>query len=234
MAAVSEKEAKKALRKQIKDKVSALGKGTISAQSKQAQSIILSIPQYKDAKRIGIYLSMPKSEAQTDLLIQDAFRADKKVFVPYLHSVPTQSDGKKRKIMEMLRLNSLKEYESLAHDSWGIPSLGSGSVGRRENAMGAKGFASSEDGSDGANEGLDLIVVPGVAFDREGARTGHGAGFYDAFLSRFCADGTNNKPYLVGLCLAEQLLGPGQIVMQDHDWTVDAVAVGDGGLHVRQ
>jgi 5-formyltetrahydrofolate cyclo-ligase len=35
----------------------------------------------------------------------------------------------------------------------------------------------------GAEE-LDLVVVPGVAFDRDGNRIGYGRGFYDRLLSR--------------------------------------------------
>jgi 5-formyltetrahydrofolate cyclo-ligase len=31
---------------------------------------------------------------------------------------------------------------------------------------------------------LDVVVVPGVAFDREGGRVGYGAGFYDRLLGR--------------------------------------------------
>ncbi len=44
-----------------------------------------------------------------------------------------------------------------------------------------------------------LCLVPGIAFDREGNRIGHGCGYYDRFLSK--------NPNLVtwGICYKEQL-----------------------------
>ncbi|KAI7237007.1 hypothetical protein KC330_g3428 [Hortaea werneckii] len=157
---------------------------------------------------------------------------------------------KKRKMrMEMLKLNSLEEFELLERDSWGIPSLPPPSLAGRENARGGfgpesrpyrpgeeereEGKGKSEDGNEvveGNGGGLDLIVVPGVAFDRGMARMGHGAGFYDGYLTRLVTEGRHRKPFLVGLCLAEQVLEPGRILMEDWDWRVDAVATGDGRL----
>jgi 5-formyltetrahydrofolate cyclo-ligase len=246
--------AKKALRKETKARLSSLDEATIAAQSKEAQNVLLNLSQYKKATSLSIYLSMPASEAQTDLLVKDALASGKNVFVPFLYS-PSQepSDGgKKRKVMDMLRLDSLEEYENLAPDAWGIPSLSAESVKDRENAMGGKGLTLAGDGTTGNEEdlgGLDLVVVPAVAFDAQMNRLGHGAGFYDAFLARLCEQGKRPKPYLgrsilsmrsrhstadhmqVGLCLAEQLLDQRhKVPTSDWDWKVDAVAVGNGNL----
>jgi 5-formyltetrahydrofolate cyclo-ligase len=194
-------DAKKALRKEIKTKLSSLDEAAIAAQSKEAQNVLLNLSEYKKAKSLSIYLSMPASEAQTDLLVKDALSSGKKVFVPFLYSPSRGSSdgGKKRKVMDMLRLNSLEEYENLARDAWGIPSLSAESVKDRENAMGGKGLTLVGDGTTASEDdlgGLDLVVMPAVAYDAQMNRLGHGAGFYDAFLARLCDQGKRPKPYL--------------------------------------
>lgn len=50
-------------------------------------------------------------------------------------------------------------------------------------------------GVDHQADEADLIVVPGVAFDRDGHRVGYGKGFYDRFL-----DHPQLKACLIGLC----------------------------------
>lgn len=47
---------------------------------------------------------------------------------------------------------------------------------------------------------LDLIVVPGLAFDRRGARLGYGGGYYDRLL------GSVPHAFRVGVCYARQLV----------------------------
>jgi 5-formyltetrahydrofolate cyclo-ligase len=49
--------------------------------------------------------------------------------------------------------------------------------------------------------GLDVILMPCMAFDQDLNRLGHGKGYYDNFLTRYCsaktADGQNRrKPFL--------------------------------------
>ena len=48
---------------------------------------------------------------------------------------------------------------------------------------------------------VDVVVVPGLAFDREGYRVGYGGGYYDRFLSRL-----SERTVRIGLCFKEQLL----------------------------
>ena len=67
-----------------------------------------------------------------------------------------------------------------------------------------------------APEDLDLVVVPGRAFDRRGNRLGRGAGYYDRFLA-----GAASRAVRVALCFHCQLVE--DVPAGDTDVPVDIV-----------
>jgi 5-formyltetrahydrofolate cyclo-ligase len=84
--------------------------------------------------------------------------------------------------MDMVELQSMQDFESLEPDKWGIPTPSKASISSRANCFGGTGITNGE--SHCASAGLDLIVMPGMAFDSHFGRLGHGKGFYDYFLTR--------------------------------------------------
>ena len=65
--------------------------------------------------------------------------------------------------------------------------------------------------------GVDLVVVPGVAFDRQGGRLGHGGGHMDRLL----AEPGGRNVYKVGLAFAFQLVAG--VPVDTHDIQMDLV-----------
>ena len=211
---------------------------------------------------------MPKGEVITRAIIKDALRHGKKVFAPYIYESKIQVQSKPRSAMDMVSLHSESDYEALEPDTWGIPSVAENSLAERRQVL--KDFKdlsspvpeivdnsesiSSSKGTESRR--LDLIIMPGVAFDRGLGRLGHGKGFYDYFLKLYhelnisvlgeegkmpflgtceVLDSSNpvllslTQTLLVGLALDVQLL-PDQIPTDASDWRLDALVVGDGSI----
>ena len=66
---------------------------------------------------------------------------------------------------------------------------------------------------------IDLLVVPGIAFDRRGYRLGYGKGYYDKFLSKSPVES-------IGLAYSIQLVE--NLPHGSHDRRMDAIATEDG------
>ena len=72
-----------------------------------------------------------------------------------------------------------------------------------------------------APDTLDLILVPGVAFTRDGARLGRGGGFYDRLLASLPA-----RTCKIGVCFDVQVLT--ELPIEPHDLHVDFIATESG------
>jgi len=154
----------------------------ISAAS--AVKTLLATPEYKAAKRISVYLSMPSGEISTSGIVHDALKQSKRVFIPYTYKPTTSREGQPKSIMDMVELTSVADYEGLQRDHWGIPTPSQDSIAARANSFGGMGLTEGEAKEQQGESGLDLIVMPGMAFDSNFGRLGHGKGFYDYFLQR--------------------------------------------------
>lgn len=182
---------------------------------------------------------MPAAEVQTDAIVRHALACGKQVFVPYLHKSALSTPDSPARIMDMVHLRDIQDYESLGRDRWGIPSVDDAAVVGRERILGGgSGDEAAVFGEELAT--LDLMLVPGVAFDvdQEGAvrRLGHGKGFYDFFLNRYYAraaehNGKGSSLELVGLALKEQWLDAAageEVPMGMYDRKLDGLITGDG------
>ncbi|MCC5823731.1 MAG: 5-formyltetrahydrofolate cyclo-ligase [Planctomycetes bacterium] len=77
-------------------------------------------------------------------------------------------------------------------------------------------------------ESVDLMVVPGVGFTRDGVRVGRGGGFYDRFLGGLADEGSS-RVITVGACFGVQLVK--RAPADRHDRRMDGL-VTEAGLEM--
>ena len=70
-------------------------------------------------------------------------------------------------------------------------------------------------------EEIDLVLVPGLAFDRQGHRLGYGKGYYDRFVPRL-----NEKAVKLGIAFDLQVLS--EIPYENHDQFLDGLITEKG------
>ncbi|MDA0713209.1 MAG: 5-formyltetrahydrofolate cyclo-ligase [bacterium] len=66
---------------------------------------------------------------------------------------------------------------------------------------------------------MAAIIVPGIAFDRNGNRLGRGLGYYDRYLAKFRLK--KNKPFIIGIGFDMQLFD--QIPIEANDQRLNMV-----------
>ncbi|KAK7044844.1 5-formyltetrahydrofolate cyclo-ligase [Favolaschia claudopus] len=181
----------------------------IQDQSRTLTSKILSLPSFVQSKNVSCYLSMPSGEFDTSMLVREILRSGKSLFVPRIDKTV---DGR----MDFLQIHSEDDLNSLPAGVWGIkePDL----------SYNDKPRANADEA------GLDLILLPGLAFDRSSSRLGHGKGYYDRFITAYTQN-DRAPPLLVGLALREQLLNSNTIPTASHDWKMDCIVTDKEYIH---
>ncbi len=170
--------------------------------SEIAVDSLMRLPEYEAAKTILWYIDC-RSELRTKQALPAALNSGKQIIVPYC--TVDEAGANKLGLWRLQRMEEMivGKWKILEppHDRWGEP------------------------GKEFQPDQLDLVIVPGVGFSRDGGRMGNGQGYYDRLL-------TNVRPdcVLVGLCYESQLFD--DLVMGPHDVYMDKVvterAVYDG------
>ncbi|MBR3908060.1 MAG: 5-formyltetrahydrofolate cyclo-ligase [Bacteroidaceae bacterium] len=81
---------------------------------------------------------------------------------------------------------------------------------------GALGVMEPDGGEPVMPHEIDVVLVPGVVFTKEGTRMGRGKGFYDRYLSQAGFRGLK-----IGICYAEQIVEA--LPVEPHDVKMDVV-----------
>ena len=152
---------------------------------------LLSLDEFKSAKTVHFFLTT-RSEVITEEAVRRSLLLGKDVVVPVM-------DKKHRRIM----LSKLSDYDNelmIMHHGIHEPKP---EFVRHVNL----------------NE-VDLMVLPGVAFDMSGHRLGYGAGYYDRLLEE-----EHLRPVLTALAFELQIVD--QIPVAGHDVHVDIIVTED-------
>jgi len=161
-----------------------LSKNEILEKSEKIKNKLFKMTEFKESPTILFYVSYD-NEVYTHEMIKDSITNKKNVVVPLT--------DKKNKILILSKLDSWDDLNPGAY-----------------NILEPKKEKIKEISVDE----LDLIIVPGVGFDQQGHRIGHGKGYYDNLLK-------NSEKLTIGLAFEFQIIK--NIPIEKHDIPIDKI-----------
>jgi len=162
-----------------------LDAGAFRTLSAAACANVLTHPAYSRAGTLLLYSALP-FEADPSVVARQAVHDGKRVAYPYCEEGPER------------RLAALEPF---TEEDWE-----EGTFGIRTPVPGRSRMVPREE--------IDLVLVPGLAFDAQGGRLGRGAGYYDRYLA-------DSPAFFMGFCLDMQLME--RVPTDAHDVRMDAV-----------
>jgi len=148
---------------------------------------LINLKAYKNSNTVFIYMDF-KNEVMTYKLIKQMLKEKKRVVIPYTDTINTVIIPSELKNMESdLTLSSLGYYEPIFEKI--IP-------------------VSPED--------FDLVIVPGVVFDKNLNRVGFGKGYYDRILNKIRTD-------VQAVAIAYEFQVLDEVPCEEHDIKMDKI-----------
>jgi 5-formyltetrahydrofolate cyclo-ligase len=188
---------KQALRIAIRSCLAGLAPEEFTREGAAAAKMLARLPGWDRCPSVLLFLAMT-TEIDTGPLLETAFSAGKRVFVPRIEGP-----------------GELRFYRiSAAAGPWR-----EGCAGIREPFPDTGALLRPADFP-------VLALTPGLAFDREGRRLGRGRGFYDRFFAgldsgRLAVSGTYSA---FGLCMDSQITG--EVPAEAHDKRMNGILTG--------
>ena len=142
------------IRKEIKEKLNKQNNTQRLHKSRLVKDKLFNLAEFKKAEYVMFYIAK-NNEVQTDFMIAEAKTIGKKIVVPVTLK-------KEKRIIASL----VEDFE-------------------KELTLGPYGISQPQNKyiREISSEKIDLVVVPGLAFDQRGNRLGRGGGYYDKFLA---------------------------------------------------
>lgn len=178
------REAKQSLRNQVSARLKRMGLGERAAASARARALLAAQAPWKTAQWVLFFAPLPE-ELDVWPLLTEAFSAGKRVALPRFVA--------ENRTYEACQIQDPESDLQVGH------------FGIREPASRCARLASVR---------LDLILVPGVAFDLQGCRVGRGKGYYDRLLRTLCG-------ITCGVAFDEQVVE--EIPVEAHDVRLNCV-----------
>ena len=154
----------------------------------------MALPEYEKAHTIMWYIDCRSETRTKPQLLAEVEKGEKKIIVPYC----TEDENGENK----LGLWHMESLEEMVVGKWNILEPPKELWGNPDKEV--------------TPEELDMIMVPGVGFDRDGGRMGNGQGYYDRTMEKVRPD-----CFLIALCYESQLFD--NILVAPHDVYMDKV-----------
>jgi 5,10-methenyltetrahydrofolate synthetase len=190
------RERKRALRARALAARAALEPAARAAEAQDATARLLALPAWSAARTVAAYLSID-AEFDTGPLVREILGSGRRLVLPRV--VDPRSPAARRLVLHAVadpRTDTLAgPWEIREPDPRRCPEV--------------------------AVDTVDLLLMPGLAFDRQGGRLGYGAGYYDRLIAA-------TGPGCVRVALAFGVQCVPEVPMQSHDQRIDWLVTAEG------